>query len=200
MIFENRKIAGKLLSEALSDFSDDENTLVLGIPRGGAVVAAEVARELNLPLDIVITRKIGYPEKTELTLGAVDPLGKITWDEDILEVKEIDVEDLSSVIKTEFEEIHRRERLYRPGKGFLDVVGRNIILVDDGIATGLTVLSAINYLKKLGADEIIVAVPVADKSSLEKIEGQVSELVVLEEVENIGSISKFYKDTLKASA
>lgn len=194
MIFENRKIAGKLLSDALLEYSNDDNTLVLGLPRGGVVVASEIARELNLSLDVVITRKIGHPEEAELALGAVDPLGKVTWDEDILESKEIEVEDLSPIIKAEFEEIHRRERLYRRNKGFLDVVGRNIILVDDGIATGLTILSAIGYLKKLGADEIIVAVPVADKGSLEKIEGLVSELVVLEEVENIGSISKFYQD------
>lgn len=194
MIFENRKIAGKLLSESLSDFTDDENTLILGLPRGGVIVASEIARELNLPLDVVITRKISHPEETELALGAVDPLGKVTWDDEILESKEINIEDLSPVIKQEFEEIRRRESVYRKGKGFLDVVGRNIILVDDGIATGLTILSAINYLKKLGADEIIVAVPVADKASLEKIEGLVDEVVVLEEVENIGSISKFYQD------
>lgn len=194
MIFENRKIAGKLLADSLSEFTDTENTLVLGVPRGGVVVAAEIAKELDLPLDVVITRKIGHPEQPELALGAVDPLGKVTWDDEILEAKEIEVEDLSPIIKQEFEEIHRRESNYRRGKGFLDVVGRNILLVDDGMATGLTILSAINYLKKLGADEIIVVAPVADKSSLEKIEGLVDELVVLEEVENIESISKFYQD------
>lgn len=194
VIFDDRKIAGKLLSGALAEFKDADETLVLGLPRGGVVVASEIARELNLPLDVVITRKVGHPEEKELALGAVDPLGKVIWDDEILESKEIEVDELSSIIKQEFEEIHRRESLYRKNKGFLDVVGRNIILVDDGIATGLTILSAISYLKKLGADEIIVAVPVADKSSLEKIEGLVDEVVVLKEVENLGSVGNFYKD------
>lgn len=198
VVFKDRAQTGELLSEVLSEFKD-EDVLVLALPRGGVVVASEISKKLNLPLDVVITRKIADPENKELALGAIDPLGKVTWDEDILESKELEVDELSPIIKQEFEEIHRRESLYRRNKGFLDVVGRKVILVDDGIATGLTMISAINYLKKLRADEIIVATPVAAKDSLEKIEGQVDEIVVLEEVEALGSIASFYEDFSEVS-
>lgn len=179
-LFKDRQSAGKLLAKRLWEFKGVKGVIVLGIPRGGVVVAKEIARELNLPLDIIVTRKIGAPNQPELALGAVDLDGEVIGD----------VGEFGEIIERELEELKRRENLYRQGKEPLDVENKTVILVDDGIATGATTLSAINYLKRHQAKKIILAVPVASREAIEKI---VEEVIVLETPEYFQAVGQFYE-------
>src|SRR3989344_5713612 len=175
-IFKDRKAAGKLLAERLKDTHAD---LVLGIPRGGVVVAAEVAKKLKLPLDIIVTRKIGVPNQPELALGAIDPDGEAVFDQDLLDQLRMDPStefgvgngQLKIKLQEERKELKRREDLYgiTHERGRLSrLEGKTVILIDDGMATGATVQAAVRYLKRHGAS-IILAIPVASKSALEKV-------------------------------
>ena len=136
-IFKNRDAAGQILAKHLKNTRAD---LVLGIPRGGVVVASEVAKVLKLPLDIIVTRKIGHPNQPELALGAVDVDGEVVWDHELIKDLGLKINDLMEKVKEEVGEIKRREESYRKGKKPLEVENKTIILVDDGIATGATTL------------------------------------------------------------
>lgn len=190
-IFKDRKSAGKLLARHLKQYKGQKNIMVLGIPRGGVVVAAEVAESLKLPLDIIVTRKIGHPNQPELAVGAVDEDGEVV--DSAREFGEIS--ELMEIVKKEVAEIKRREAVYRQGKKPLDIAGKTIILVDDGIATGSTTLAAINYLKKHQAKKIILAVPVASQEAVEKVIkqlGEVGEVIVLETPQYFQAVGQFY--------
>ena len=139
-IFKDRQSAGKLLATRLKDVKAD---LVLGIPRGGVVVAAEVAKKLRLPLDIIVTRKIGAPGQPELALGAIDPDGEAVWEKELLEELRFKMGDLGDEVQKQWKELKRREDLYRGDKGELKIGDKIVILVDDGMATGATVLAAV---------------------------------------------------------
>lgn len=186
-MFKDRQSAGKLLSNRLKHLFHDRGAIVLGVPRGGVVVAKEVANQLNLPLDILVTRKIGAPFQKELALGAVDPDGEVVGE----------VGEVGEIVEQELEELKRRENLYRQGKNPLDVENKIVILVDDGIATGATTLAAINYLKRHGAKQIILAVPVASQNAIEKMVGElgeVGEVIVLETPADFQSVGQFYQE------
>ncbi|MDP3758383.1 MAG: phosphoribosyltransferase family protein [Candidatus Daviesbacteria bacterium] len=187
-IFKDRIAAGELLANRLTNIKAD---IVLGIPRGGVMVAAIVAKELNLPLDIIVTRKIGAPGQEELALGAIDPDGEVVWDSDLLEQLNPPAGGLKFKIEEAKEEIKRREKLYRGDRGIQGIQGKTVILVDDGIATGSTILSAIKYLKRHGAS-IILAIPVASQDALRKIENEVDKSVVLETPEYFQAVGQFY--------
>lgn len=198
-IFRDRQAAGELLAKRLEDkgyrgYKGDKGIVVLGIPRGGVVVAREVADRLNLPLDIIITRKIGAPMQKELALGAVDPSGEVVWDEQLIGDLRLRIKDLREEVKKQAEEIKRREVLYRSGRKPLDVKYKIVILVDDGIATGATILAAINYLKKLGAQKIIVVAPVGAKDSIDTISSEADEVVVLYVPASLGAVGSFYQN------
>lgn len=193
-IFKNRQAAGKLLAQRLRHFSSDRGIIVLGIPRGGVVVAYEISKQLNLPLDVIITRKIGAPNQKELALGAIDADGEVVWDEKRVLELEVKSEQVKEIIREELDELERREKAYRKGKKPLEVEGKTIILVDDGIATGSTTLAAINYLKRHKSKKIILAVPVSSKDSLEKIKSEVDEVVVLEIPDEFSAVGQFYQE------
>ncbi|MDO8573755.1 MAG: phosphoribosyltransferase family protein [Candidatus Daviesbacteria bacterium] len=187
-IFKDRQAAGELLANRLKNTKAD---IVLGIPRGGVVVAAKLAKDLNLPFDIIVTRKIGAPGQVELALGALDPDGQVIWDQELLDELEIEPEELKQKIDTEMTELRRREKLYRQGRSPLDISGKTIILADDGMATGSTTLAAVKYLKRHGA-KIILAVPVASSSALKKVENEVESNVVLQIPEYFQAVGQFY--------
>lgn len=189
-ILKDRGAAGKLLADRLQNIQAD---LVLGIPRGGVTVAYKIARQLNLPLDIIVTRKIGAPSQEELALGAIDPDEEVVWDKKLLKELKIENGQLTVGIKKQKEEIKRREKIYRQDKRPLNVSNKTIILVDDGMATGSTVLSAINYLKRHKA-KVILAVPVASKEALEKVKDKVKQVVALEIPEYFQAVGEFYQD------
>lgn len=194
-IFKDRQAAGKLLAKRLKSTKAD---LVLGIPRGGVAVAAELAKELNLPLDILVTRKIGAPFQPELALGALDPDGEVVWEESLLEETGMKSEQLGQRIKEEWKEVKRREDAYRVERPPLAtlVAGKMVILVDDGIATGSTTLAAIRFLKRHEAKKIILAVPVASREAKIRVVrevGEVGEVIVLETPEYFQAVGQFYK-------
>lgn len=197
-IFKDRVSAGKLLSKHLKQYKGKNNVLVLGIPRGGVVVAHEVAKALKLPLDVIVVRKIGAPFQPELALGAVDPDGEVFWEEKLLEEVGTNKEQLADTVKNEWKELKRREDLYRAGKGNLDVLGKKVILVDDGIATGSTTLAAIKYLKRHKA-KIILAVPVASLDAWEKVKAIADEAYVLDTPEYFQAVGQFYHQFLPVS-
>lgn len=188
-IFKDRISAGELLVEKLKDIKAD---LVLGIPRGGVVVAAKIAKDLNLPLDIIVTRKIGAPGETELALGALDPDGEAIWDQELLDELEIKKEALKFEVVAEMEELKRREKLYRQGRKPLEVTGKTVILVDDGMATGSTALAAVEYLKRHSA-KIILAMPVSSSDAFKKVEHKVDRSIVLEIPDYFASVGQFYQ-------
>lgn len=189
-IFKDRQAAGELLANRLKNIKVD---LVLGIPRGGVVVAAEVAKQLKLPLDIVVTRKIGAPGQEELALGAVDPDGQVVWDDQLLRQLVPPAGGLKFKIEEALKEIKRRENVYRSGKEPLDIEDKTVLLVDDGIATGSTTLAAIKYLERHGA-KIALAVPVASREALEEIRNEVEECIVLETPEYFQAVGQFYHE------
>lgn len=194
IIFKDRKTAGQFLAKKLYKFKARKDVLVLGIPRGGVVVANEIAKKLKLPLDIVITRKIGAPNQPELALGAVDPNGLVVWDNGLLTQLELKISNLKFKIDEEVREITRREKVYRKGKDSLAVRNKTVLLIDDGIATGATVLSAVKYLKSLKAKKVVVAVPVGASDSINKISRVADEILVPYKEEHFNAVGVFYKN------
>lgn len=191
-IFKDRQSAGKLLVKHLKQYQGKENILVLGIPRGGVVVAHEVAKSLKLPLDIIVARKIGVPNQPELALGAVDPDGSVIWEDQLMNDLRLKIIDLKDKVKEELAEVKRRESAYRQNKRLLNLKGKTVILVDDGIATGLTTQAAINYLKRHLVSKIILAVPLASKDVKERFSTLVDQLVILQTPEYFQAVGQFY--------
>lgn len=201
-IFKDRQSAGKLLAKRLGHLSSDRGTIVLGIPRGGVVVAYEVAKQLHLPLDIIVTRKISHPNQPELALGAVDADGEVIWDREMIDDLGLMIDDLKGIVEDEVEEIRRREEIYRQGRKRLDITGKAVILVDDGIATGATTLAAIRFLKRHQVKKIILAVPVASKEAVERVIreiGEMGEIIVLEKPGYFHAVGQFYQNFLPVS-
>jgi len=191
--FRDRVDAGRQLAQKLMQYKNDPNAIVLGLPRGGVPVAAEVADALKLPLDIVVTRKIGAPFNEELAVGALTQDGDVIWNETIMQMNQLTPEDLSDTIAKETKEAQRRLQLYRPGRGPLELKGKTVLLIDDGIATGATMLAAIKYVKGAGAHKIIVGSPIATPDTLEKIAPLVDDVICLLITKIFLGISAFYR-------
>lgn len=193
MIFSDRKDAGRRLAEKLLKFRG-ENLLVLGIPRGGVIVAAEVAEALDAPLDVIIPRKIGAPFNQELAVGAVAPDGTVLYDETMMRYLGLDESLLKRQISRELEEVRRRLKLYRGEQEPLDLEGRTAILVDDGIATGFTVQAALRSLRRQKPARLVLAVPVAPWEAVVRLKPEVDELIFLLNPEVFYAVGQFYKD------
>ncbi|MBI2596554.1 phosphoribosyltransferase [Candidatus Daviesbacteria bacterium] len=191
-LFKDRRSAGILLAKRLRGIRGLQGGVVLGIPRGGVVVAAEIAKELNLPLDIIVTRKIGAPNQPELALGAVDTDGEVVWETKLLKDLRFKIGDLREKIEEELIEVKRREQVYRVGRKPIKLIGKTVILADDGIATGSTTLAAVNYLKKHQVRTIILAVSVISKDTAEKIKEAVDIMVALNIPQNFRAVGQFY--------
>lgn len=189
-IFKNRTEAGKKLAELLLEFKNS-NAIVLALPRGGVVTGKEVASILNIPLDIIVTRKIGAPNNEEYAIGAIDIEGNGVWNE--RECENINKKWIENKIATEKKEAVRRWETYRKGKGVLALQGRTVIVVDDGIATGLTMQAAVAYAKHKDAERIIVAVPVASAESVRALQN-VAETYVIEAPIFFSAVGEWYED------
>jgi putative phosphoribosyl transferase len=177
MRFNDREEAGRRLAEALSTYRG-KDIVVFALPRGGVVLGYEIAKGLGAPLDLVITRKIGYPGNEECAVCAVAEDGDMICDSSGLSL--IDQDWLQSQAEKEREEAMRRRRVYLGGRAPLPVEGKTAIIVDDGVATGLTIVLAIKELKHRNPKKIVVAVPVASEQAAEIIRQEADELVALD--------------------
>ncbi|MEW6173002.1 MAG: phosphoribosyltransferase [Bacillota bacterium] len=190
-MFINRADAGRQLASRLSD-KEFRDALVVSIPRGGVVVGAELAKELRLPLDIIIPRKIGAPFNPELAIGAVTQDGTAIFNEDLIAQIGLTEENKEKMVAGTVAEINRRMRLYRGDRPPVSLGDREIILTDDGIATGFTVFAALRSLRKSRPKRIILAVPVAPKETIEALLPEVDELVCLSMPDDFMAVGQFY--------
>jgi len=193
-VFEDREEAGRALSAGLGAWRARPDALVLGLPRGGVPVAFEVADALDLPLDVLVVRKLGLPGQPELAMGAIAGGGALVVNEEVLRYLPPDGDAFETVRAREQRELERREREYRGDRPPLDVRGRVVILVDDGLATGATMEAAVRSLQSLGARRIVVAVPVASVEARERIAAVADEVVCLATPEFFSAVGQWYRD------
>ena len=190
-LFLDRAEAGRKLAAALTKF-EGEDLVVLAIPRGGVVVADEVAKALGAPLDIVVTRKIEAPGEPEYALGAVTQEGDVIMDRQAAESLGASKEYLDSQVKKKREEVNERMKRFRGDAPYPDLEGKVVVIVDDGIATGSSVGAAVMSVKKRKPREIVVAVPVAPKDAVETLTGDGYRVVCLETPGPFLAIGEFY--------
>ena len=200
MPFRNRADAGRKLAAALAAYKD-ERPVVLALPRGGVPVAAEVASALGAPLDLVLVRKLGVPFQPELAMGAVvDGAAPIVVrNEDVIRLSGVSEEELEAVCAAELAEIERRRERYLGTRARIDVAGRVVIVIDDGVATGATTRAALRALRRRGPKKIILAVPVAPTETLVDMREEADEVVCLEDYADFGAIGFFYSDFRQTS-
>jgi putative phosphoribosyl transferase len=197
MIFQDRREAGRILAQALrsapgrADLAGD--AIVLGLPRGGVPVAYEVARELRLPLDVFVVRKLGVPGQEELAMGAMASGGLVVLNEPVIRAYGIRPEAIEAVAAREHAEIERREALWREGRAPLALAGRTAILVDDGLATGSTMKAAARALRPL-AGRVIAAVPVAAAAAWDEMSREVDWLTCVECPQRFAAVGEFYTE------
>lgn len=199
MTFKDRGEAGRKLAAALEKYKNSKDAILLALPRGGVVVADEIAESLNLPLDIVVPRKIGAPQNPEYAIGAITETGESVWPVGFPKPEEFGFREpdfkewLKKEIEKEKKEAKRRLKIYRGEKKPLNLKNKIVILVDDGIATGLTLLAAIKSVKTKKPKKIIVAVPVGAMDSVEIIKKEVDEVVCLYSPAFFGAVGSFYE-------
>jgi len=192
-VFADRYEAGRVVGKMVAELTDIANGVVLGLVRGGVPVAFEVARACGLPLDILVVRKLGVPWQEELAMGAIARGGAIVLNEDVLRSCKISEAQLEKVTQREREELNRREELYREGQAGVQIAGRAVILVDDGLATGASMRVAIRAVKDQ-ARRVIVAVPVGAKSTCEELRALADGVVCALIPEPLDAVSQFYRE------
>jgi putative phosphoribosyl transferase len=192
MYFQDRRDAGRQLATLLTAYQNRPATLVLGLPRGGVPVAAEVADALQLPLDICLVRKLGVPGEEELAMGAIASGGAQVLNEDIIQSLRISEARIQQVIEQQQAILRHRERAYRGDRRYPSLAGQTIILIDDGIATGASMRAAIASLQQLDIATLIVAVPVAPLGARARLGVGVDEFYCLEESAQFGGVGQFY--------
>ena len=195
--FSDRRHAGHVLAGAVATHlagAARDDVVVLGLPRGGVPVAFEVARKLGAPLDVFIVRKLGVPGHDELAMGAIASGEVLVHNRDVIDALGIDDGDVESVILKERAELARRELSYRESAPPLDVAGKIVVLVDDGIATGSTIRAAIAAIHDRGARRIIVAAPVAPKETCSQLTAIADDVVVVEVPERFRAVGEAYED------
>jgi putative phosphoribosyl transferase len=197
--FRDRTEAGQLLAEQLRSYERHPNTIVLALPRGGVPVGYEVAIGLKLPLDIFVVRKLGVPGYSELAMGAIASGGIRVLNEDVLRALPDASAMVTQVTTQETEELQRRERDYRGDRAAPEVSGRVVILIDDGLATGATMLAAIAALRKKAPAKIVVAVPVCPPETLREVERVADETVALFAPDWFRGVGQFYEDFAQIS-
>ena len=191
--FRNRTEAGRLLASSLARYANRPNVLILALPRGGAPVAFEIAQALKLPLDVFLVRKLGVPGQEELAMGAVASGNVRILQPEVIEGLGIPRLAVEAVTAEETRELARRERAFRGHRPRPQVCGRNIILVDDGLATGSTMRAAVTALKLQRPERIIVAVPVADSETCDEIKNEVDEIICLRTPTSFYAVGLWYE-------
>ena len=194
MRFEDRRHAGALLAQQLHAYAQAPDTLILALPRGGVPVAAEIAAHLELPMDIVLVRKLGVPGNEEVAMGAIAIEDVLLLNEPFIARLGLPPEAVAAVIEKERAELQRRLQAYRGSRPFPDLNGKRVILVDDGIATGATMRAAIEAVRRLGAQHIIVAAPVAPPEVVAQLQQRADTVVVPLQPVNFRAVGQWYAD------
>jgi putative phosphoribosyl transferase len=197
--FANREAAGRALAAELARrglhrATPSGEVIVLALPRGGVPVGREVAHALHAPLDVVIVRKLGVPWQRELAMGAIAGGGFQTLDESLVRELRVSREEIEATLAKERRELERREKLYRGHRPAIDVHSRTVVLVDDGLATGSTMLVAARYVKSLKPARLVVAVPLGSAEACEKIRAEAVECVCLATPEPFVAVGEWYAD------
>jgi len=192
-MFNDRKDAGRRLLKELERLQT-ENPLILAVPRGGVVIAHEMIKALALDWDLIIPRKIGAPHNKEVAIGAISYDGSYFTDEGYVDMLGVSSRYIEEEAAFQLDEIKRRMREYKGTDDFPKVRDRTVIIVDDGIATGFTLLAAIKSVKQQGASKVIIAVPVAPQDTVERLSKEVDEVICLEVPEEFYAVGMHYKN------
>lgn len=192
MYFKDRRDAGERLISKLAKYQNDPNAIVIGLPRGGVVTAFVVAQGLNLPLDVICPRKIGAPQNPEFAIGAITETGEGFFDDRIIAMLGVSQEYIRHTVEKEKLTAQQRLKLFRKNRPPIDLEGKTVILVDDGLATGATMKVAIKSVQAAGANQVVVAVPVAPPDTADEIQTMVDELVCLATPPLFQAVGEFY--------
>jgi len=197
--FRDRTEAGRLLAQKLREYANRDDVVVLALPRGGVPVAYEVANTLNVPLDIFLVRKLGLPEQEELAMGAIATGGVRVVNEEVVRALDVPDEIVDAVAEKEERELERRERENRDDRAPVDVRGRTVILIDDGLATGSSMRAAALALRNKQPAQIVVAVPVGSPSTCAEFESEVDKVVCAVTPEPFWGVGQWYRDFSQTS-
>lgn len=200
MLFLNRAHAGRLLADKLSTLNwVNKNTLIIAIPKGGVPLGFEIANKLHLPLDIILVKKIGAPHYPELAIGSVSEDNEIFYNHRLLAELRLNTESVNPIKEDAIKRMHETSFTLRSGRKPMDLNGKHIILVDDGIATGATMEVVIQVLKKRNVKSITIAAPVASADTAQKLAAVVDQVVILNTPNPIYSVGEWYEDFTQVS-
>jgi putative phosphoribosyl transferase len=194
MLFRDRTDAGRQLAARLTHYAGRDDVIVLALPRGGVPIGYEVAEALGAPLDVFLVRKLGTPGHEELAMGAIASGGVRVLNDQVVRMLRPSEDVIARVEAAERRELKRREYEYRGGRPPLDVRGKTVILVDDGLATGSTMRAAVAAVRKLGPARVVVAVPVGAAETCEEFEGEADEAVCAHEPDPFYAVGAWYDD------
>lgn len=192
-LFADRTAAGRALAAQVR-VREPHARAVLGLPRGGVPVAAEVAAGLGAPLDVLVVRKLGVPGHPELAMGAIATGGVRVMNDELVRSLDLAPAAVDDVVRAELRELERRELAYRGDRPPLDVVGRTVVVVDDGLATGATVLAAVQAVRARGAGRVVVAVPVGAPDACRRVAAVADDVVCLHAPDGFGAVGAHYDD------
>ncbi len=193
-MFRDRREAGRVLAEELASYREKNNVLVFGLARGGVPVAWEIAAALHAPLDVFLVRKLGVPRWSELAMGALASGGGVVMNDNVVSSLHITDEQVREVIASETAELNRRELAYRGGRPIADPRGKIVILVDDGIATGASMLVAVRALRAAGPQSIVVAVPVGPPSTCREMAQEADDVICATMPPGFEAVGQVYAD------
>jgi putative phosphoribosyl transferase len=193
-MFTNREEAGERLAERLGDYRGDPSAVIVALPRGGVAVGYRLSLRLGVPLDVVITRKIGAPGNPEYALGAICETGALFWNQEALSSFSLRPQDMDRAVAVAKEEIARRVDLYRQGRPLRPLTDRTVILLDDGLATGATFLASVTAIRRLQPRALIGAMPVGPPETIREVARHVDKLVVLLTPDPFYAVGNFYTD------
>jgi putative phosphoribosyl transferase len=198
-VFANRREAGAVLAAQLERYKGRDDVVVLALPRGGVPVGYEVAQALGAPLDVFVVRKLGVPGHRELAMGAIGPGGVRVLNRSIVDWYRIAPREIEQIAREELAELERRQHEYRGARGPLDVNGKTVILVDDGLATGSTMKAAVQAVRELGPARIVVAVPTGSAESCASMQRLADEVLCARSPEDFSAVGQWYADFSQTS-
>ena len=199
MQFRDRDEAGALLAAKLMAYANKPDVIVLALPRGGVPVGAQVAKKLKVPFDVFVVRKLGLPGHPELAMGAIASGGVRVFNGDVVNALRIPDEVINAVTSEEYQELKRREQSYRDDLPPPEVEGKTVIIVDDGIATGSTMVAAISALRQLNAGRVVVATPTAARSTYDYLRQNADDVVAVIVPDEFYGVGQWYEDFSQTS-